>query len=297
MVEDIDTSAEGADEKVVECRIAVVVIVQPHHTQAAINVQCRNAVPAPSVLNRDSWNDVEPGCVVVEGCRVEVEDGLRCIKTERKSKLWGQGVVANVEVGSGLKHPRSSAVGHPFFSSGLHHKIGVVGAVQRQGIDQGLDREVLGQQLSVSISGVSELKEHAVGHGIDPKVDVGGRQPELRQKPGGDVAETREVHLAEEPGAELVGLQTVFTYGMEHHSRGVDDANLQGVGGRPEPESDVGLRFGATPQHGQKTSKKQPDCRVDAGVVPCHEATKFRKNLITPRQPQFFPRGWRRRRC
>ena len=190
MFEGVDTCAEWADEKVVERGVAVVVVVQPHHTQSTVDVQSHNAMSAPGVLDGDSWHGVEPSRVVVKRRRVEVEDGLRSVKAERESELWGQGVVANVEVGGGLKRPRSRALLHPLFPGGLPGEVGVVGAVQRQGIAQGLDGEVLGQQLSVRISGVPELKEHAVGHGVDPKVDVGGRQPELRHKPSRDLAES-----------------------------------------------------------------------------------------------------------
>ena len=110
MFEGVDTRAEWADQKVVERGVAVVVVVQPHHTQSAVDVQCRNAMSAPGVLDGDSWNGVEPSRVVVKRRRVEVEDGLRSVKAERESELWGQGVVANIQVGGGLKRPRSRAL-------------------------------------------------------------------------------------------------------------------------------------------------------------------------------------------
>ena len=294
VVEDIDPRTERADEKIVKRGVAVVVVVDAQDAQAAVDVKRGHTRPTLKGGNRDARDDVKPRGVVVKHRGIKVQKTLHNFISEGKNQLRRNGVSTRVARVVCIHCPRPRAVFHPLLSRGVGDKIGVVRAVQRQGVGQGLDGEKLRPLEAIGLIGIPQLQESTVGDRIVAKVDIRRRKPQLGDEASPQVGHPREVNLPQKTRAQFIRFEAVLGHRLEDDRDSVRPGGKDVVGGL-KPKTNVGIWFGTSPSQQKGASEKKADCRVDACRFPHHEGTKFSKNSFTPRQPQLFPPRWCRR--
>ena len=264
-------------------------VVQAHHAEPAVDVKRRNASSRACGSHLNPWQEVEPRGVVVKRSGVEVENGLSHVVAQGNAERGWQRVCPKKNVLVWRQFERTLHPVHPFVACGGQLEVGLVGAVQRQGVHQGLHGKGRGREATVEVAGVAKLQIQAVRNGILSKVDIGGRQPELRGQGGTHVAKPRNVHMAHQSCAEPICGEAVLADRGELNGDGVGDGDVEQFRRRLEPKTNVGRRLGAPRKECQKASKKHIDCRVDAEVGPLHEGTKFNKNFSYSATASGFP--------
>ncbi len=289
VVKQVDARAQWADQKVVEGGVRVVVVMHAEHAQPAADVQRGHPVPAAVVPEQNSGQLPCPRRVVVERCGVEVEDGLGHRGMQRQAKHGGEGVLPDHQVLARVKRPGALGLVDPLFPGGGRPNVAVIRAVNVQGVQQRLHAEHLRKGPSVHPSGVTDVQEHAVGHRVGTKIHIRRRQPQLGRERGLHPPKLRHKHAPHQPGAQFAGFKAVFAHGRKGHRHRVDDGDVKQFGGGLEPQTNVGFGLGAALRQHPKASEKNVDCRVDAGVVPLHEGTKFSKNLAYSATASVFP--------
>ena len=289
MPEQVDPGTQRADQKIVRQRVVVVVVVDAHHTQSTVGVKRHHPTTRCGTLDQQPLKVLKPSRVVVERGGVEIQYGLGHILPKGNPQRWPEGVLCQSHIvrRPQIDWPRQPA--DPFIASGADCGVGVQIFRNGEGIGQGLHRERHGRQPAVVVPRVVQLQKHTVGHGIRPKVDVCGGQPELGGHRGIELTKAGDENLSHETCAQAARPQAVFHKSGELHGGGVGEHHIEQLRFRLQPKPDVGFRFCAPRKKGKQASRKKADCRVDAEVIPLHEVAKFSKNFVYSATASAFP--------